>query len=381
MPGVFIAPCLEQGRTGVGDYARALAHQVALLQGGGRMIALHDPYVAAPKESSSLGVAELRLPAKLPWPDRFAAAREFLRPASVDWISVQFVTYGYHSKGLPFGLAKPLSGLCGNAPVEIMFHELWSAGRGLRWRDRIYGVMQRWIIRDLVRRLRPAVLHTQATPYLEALERRGWNARRLSLFSNIPVIAFPIDERPGWLRAAAGLPEAAGRVIFCLFGSLYPQWRPETLLPILRLRLTESGQRGLIVSIGHLGEAGRQAWQRMQSTSDETLQFLETGPLPADEVSRWLQAGHFGISTTPPDLLEKSGAAVAMMEHGLPVLASREPVFGDAMMRRVQERHPLLAAGSSLADFQNVPRQPADGHALERVAEQFLGDLCASSRS
>ena len=46
-----------------------------------------------------------------------------------------------------------------------------------------------------------------------------------------------------------------------------------------------------------------------------------TGELSTNLISEQLQECTFGVSTTPFDVIGKSGATAAMLEHGLPVLA------------------------------------------------------------
>ena len=48
---------------------------------------------------------------------------------------------------------------------------------------------------------------------------------------------------------------------------------------------------------------------------------IQTGELPSEKISLEFQEGHLGICTTPYDIIGKSGATAAMLEHGLPVLA------------------------------------------------------------
>jgi hypothetical protein len=79
-------------------------------------------------------------------------------------------------------------------------------------------------------------------------------------------------------------------------------------------------------------------------------------------------------------LIEKSGAASAMFEHGLPVLASRPPVFGDAMAERVGKAVPLLIQGADLPRFASFVKVPPDRGCLARVANQFLNDIGLETR-
>jgi hypothetical protein len=46
-----------------------------------------------------------------------------------------------------------------------------------------------------------------------------------------------------------------------------------------------------------------------------------TNDLPPEKISCELQNSSIGVSTTPYDVIGKSGATAAILEHGLPVLA------------------------------------------------------------
>jgi hypothetical protein len=46
-----------------------------------------------------------------------------------------------------------------------------------------------------------------------------------------------------------------------------------------------------------------------------------TDELSTNLISKQLQECTFGVSTTPYDVIDKSGATAAMFEHGLPILA------------------------------------------------------------
>jgi hypothetical protein len=234
----------------------------------------------------------------------------------------------------------------------------------------------------MVRQLRPVAIHTHATPYLEALQKERWNPLPLPLFSNIPVTE-PWNRQTfaTWLESRSGFQGVASREIYCLFGSLYPQWQPGSLLPVLREHLAQNGRKGLILSIGHRGAAGNGVWDQVVRQSDDQLPCLDLGPLPEQEISQCLHTSAYGISTTPPDLIQKSAAAAAMIEHGLPVLASRPPVYGEAMAERVGKAVPLLIQGADLPRFASLMKAPPDRGCLARVARQFLRDIGLETRS
>jgi hypothetical protein len=54
---------------------------------------------------------------------------------------------------------------------------------------------------------------------------------------------------------------------------------------------------------------------------DYNLSLSVSNQFLRDEISKELQASSIGVSTTPYDIMGKSGTTAAMLEHGLPVLA------------------------------------------------------------
>ena len=88
----------------------------------------------------------------------------------------------------------------------------------------------------------------------------------------------------------------------------------------------------------------------------------------------------FGIATTPWELIGKSGATAAMLDHGLPVIVSRDDVHIPVDVE--PEPQPLLCKMDAQLPswLLNVAqRQPPREHVTE-VAERFLADLAAQSR-
>ena len=121
-------------------------------------------------------------------------------------------------------------------------------------------------------------------------------------------------------------------------------------------------------------------WQELEASGGDTLRFFALGPLPEAEISQCLHAADYGVTTTPPDLIEKSGTAAAMFEHGLPVLASRPPVYGDEMARKVGRAAPLLVQGEDLPGFLSRSKRLPNRERLGLVAHQFLEDLGLGGR-
>ena len=87
-------------------------------------IALNDPNISETmdsiQESDGTPVSALRLARVKPWDQRIAEARDRLGGFEPDWVSFQFVPFGYHRKGLCAGLGKKLADL-GAAVVSGAF--------------------------------------------------------------------------------------------------------------------------------------------------------------------------------------------------------------------------------------------------------------------
>jgi hypothetical protein len=154
---MFICNSLEPGRDGVGDYTRLLARQCRALGLECCIVALHDQHLGEPRETMEVGkVAELRLPALMPWPERVRRAVAVRESFGPDWVSLQFVPYGFNTKGIVWSLRPYLQEVVHDARLHLMFHELWiGASRSASWKERAVGMLQRSAILRLTEALEP----------------------------------------------------------------------------------------------------------------------------------------------------------------------------------------------------------------------------------
>src|SRR5215472_14761109 len=89
---------LEPGRDGVGDYCRRLAAELTRLGISCSILALNDGYATSEIRASSEGPVRLiRLPSALSHAAKLACARAAIADFDPDWISLQFVSYGFNS--------------------------------------------------------------------------------------------------------------------------------------------------------------------------------------------------------------------------------------------------------------------------------------------
>lgn len=282
------------------------------------MLAIHDRGVNTPTEDAS-PIPSLRLPQQLPWDERHQRVTDFLSREQPDWVSVQFVGYGLSPSGIVFRWVPRLATLLAGWRVHLMFHELWiGAATEYGLRDRLIGAAQKLAIRRLTCRLRPAIVHTSNAAYQRLLEEIGVRAGRLPLPGNIPVAggAAPVA---GWPALAREKCWVAG-----IFGSIHPQWQPEPRLEECVAVCRQAGRRLVLVQFGEAGRAGRAQWQQLEARYRDRIECVTLGRGGPDTISRILAQLDFGIATSPWALIEKSGSTAAFLDHGIPVLVTRD---------------------------------------------------------
>ncbi len=332
---LFVCSCLEAGRDGVGDYTRRLALACAAQGHTCVVAAARDPFIAGPEavELVEQGVRFLRLPLSGSWRDRENQLRRLATSSQTDWICLQWVGYGFHPRGVAWEAAFHLPHVARRSGVSVcvMIHEPWIASSDAPLRHRVIGVAQRETLRLLLRRFQTPLVFTSNAAYQTILKQIGVQAELLPLFSNIPPVETP--ERDAWIFAALneGAPvenavepaRRSGFLIGGFFGALYPVWNDKDVLPFLERAAAQMGRTLVLVSAGKIGEAERMRWNALASTYPGAL-FRTVGMRPPEQISQFLQFTDFGVATTPYGLLGKSGATIAMLDHGTPVVVSEK---------------------------------------------------------
>jgi len=380
MKFVFLCSSLSEGKDGVGDYTRNLARELTGIGHRCLLIALNDS-----EPTAGVGVQEggeiLRLSRTTSWNARVERALAVMTSFCPDWISLQFVPYGFHPKGLCLGLAEHLAPLFRSGRHHIMFHELWigeSVEYGLK--DRAIGFLQKRGVLRLLQRLEPAVIHTSNPVYRELLERNGVSASELPLAGNIPVV------EPEWngmemLLRDQGWPMDSFRrdewLVGGVFGTIHSQWLPAVFLDQLSVQAGEMQKRVLLVHLGRTANAGTDVWQRLAKEYVGRCEFIALGPQSETYLSTLFQSLDFGMATSPWALIGKSGSVAAMLDHGLPVMVTRDDWRLRNGVTPEPTPHPLLFK-SSKTFFQQIGRglpNRSAGSGWPAMAEQFLQDL------
>ena len=381
----FITSSLEPGEDGVGDYTRRLAAE-CIRQGHPSIIAgLNDWGVSQTtrqsQEIEGIGVLVLRLPNAIPWSERATEARDWVNAFKPDWVSLQFVPFGFHPKGLCFGLEKRLAAINPQAKWHIMFHELWlGLGDNAPAKLRLWGALQRMIVRNLMSHLHPQIVHTQAEPYRTVLDREGIKASILPLFSNIPhTNGNNGDELLGGLLAQAlgREPDRSKLYLAGVLGAVHPEWNAgetvNTLLPLM-----QCFQKQLVLVFLGRTRLKPEAFAQLKSALRNRAAVVVTGERSPEEISRMLLSLDLGLATSPRQIIQKSGSVAALLEHGLQVLVTRDDWRLRGPEVSAEETSARLLSPQQFSLLEILPTrdpQPPERNSVKKVAGRMLASL------
>ncbi len=313
---VFLCGSLEPGHDGVGDYTRLLAK--SLIEQGhlARLVALNDRHLEI--EFDGIQTAEnvtlpvLRLPSRWSIREKLEYAKKWIDQFNPDWLSLQYVIFSFHDKGLPIEFNRQLKYLGQSRNWHIMFHEL-SVGlnKETSFKEKCWGRLQRTLIRRLIKKINPRVVHTQSKLYQTYLEQYYPDVQHLPLFSNIPVIKTPVSTRD--IKTTCNPYD----ILIVIFG---PIFRGGAVQVLAREVAQYGRNNNKNICLQLVGRSGKESKFWSQIFEAEGVDVKLFGEQPAARISAILTNASVGISTTPILLIEKSGTAAAMIEHGLPVL-------------------------------------------------------------
>lgn len=379
---------LEPGGDGVGDYCRRLAAALTTLGIDCFLLALNDRRVGreVATDGSDGASPTLRLPEGMAVRDKAARVASVIAEQQPDWLSLDFVSYGFHAKGFVYREAGWLPQALSGRPLHLMVHETWiSQGPFGTLKRSLVGATQAALVARLVRRLRPAVVQTSNAYYVRMLARHGIDADVLPLFGNIPVTG---DAGEAWLypalRAETGAELAHDRRrywLFGLFGAIDPVWRTEPLFHRLEAVARRAGREIIVASAGHGGARSADLIQRWRA-DHPGMRFARLGPRTPREISQFLNTVDFGLMSRPIYLLGASGSTLAMLEHGLPVIATWGDIAPDlpaacAPLERLFWRDDAELETRLLEPLE--PRQRRPDRPL-RVAERMIARLGVAAR-
>jgi hypothetical protein len=328
---VFLCSSLAPGRDGVGDYTRRLAGECVRQGHSSVILALNDSHIQEAafesQEMEGTSISVLRLPGMIELDNRAIMACEWVEDLKADWLSLQYVCYGYHPKGLSWRWNHIFAQLGSRfRHRHLMFHELWiGENRHPPLRQRLIGMPQRWIVCAMHRRFRPKVVTTSMRLYQRRLAHRGITANLLPLFGNIPM-AQRDDEHIARLLCAKGSRFAQmPRATFLngvVFGPVQLEFHVDQLIRWLMELRTQVAKPLLLNMVGRINKASARLAEQVGTLAPDAIEVVMLGEQSEKTISQALQFADFGINTHFPENLGKSGTLAAMREHGLPVVVA-----------------------------------------------------------
>lgn len=376
---LFICSSLEPEQDGVGDYTRKLAQALIFKGNEVKIIALNDRRMngsawQGKQADNNIEIEVLRLPENSAWKSRINAAKKFADDFNPDWISLQFVPFGFQIKGLPFSLDKKLKCIS-KAQWHVMFHEL-SVNKNESFKFRVWAFLQVMIIKSLLRGLKPLLITTNTEIYQHSLKKLGYKTAVLPLFSNIQRTvlnnaAALTGKVPGYL-----LQNRTSYTIGTLFGTFsFKSWDLHSLLN----KLVQQYEHGkiIIASIGKMS-SGKEFWDTLK-TQYPGMIFLELGMQDISFISYWLSNyTDFGILTTLPELSGKSGSFMAFKEHGIPVLCNQPDGQLKSYNIQLDESLTIVPADNKLF---TIPKKREPVSLLDNTADNFIQLLNISQQA
>ena len=361
---VFICSSLEPGKDGVGDYTRLLAAELIRQGHPAAIIALHDKFVkdeatvSGEQLQGDISVPVLRLSSEAIWKKKTALANQWINTWHPHVLSLQYVPYGFHRKGLPLFLARHLSSLGKNRKWHIMFHELW-IDKPAKWSEHVILFLQKQLVICLVSKLQPGALNVSLAFNKQRLKQINIESQILPLFGNIPYYS-PINMTDS-VRESEKL---------LYFGSAPRGAYLDLVIAGIEDFCETAGQTLEVILV--TGESGFK--QTFVAKLKDVLQnyngtIRDCGFVATEQLSGILSQCTAGISRSEPYLLGKSGSAIAMLEHGLPVWL---PKWTNGQKQDFLFREELVFA--KLNDALAAPHQEYRAQ-LPRITKQFIYEV------
>jgi hypothetical protein len=322
---LFLCGSLENQKDGVGDYTRNLAGAIIKKGNVCQIVALMDKGSLEDtheiQKIDGVEIEVLRLPYENGFHQNAKSTMQLVESFNPDWISLQYVPFSFHHKGMPFGFHNALLPLLRNRNFHIMFHELWVGISVISpLKHKILGFFQQRIAKQIINKSKPLSITTTNILYDLVLNKANIKPTVLPLFSNISKVEAN-NNYFNSLLTQYNITDPSSCYFVGVFGTIYPQANIEDELMNL-YESKEKNKKIVFLHFGRIGVYGKKELERLKDHFIGMIQFIELGELPSDKVSTILQKLHIGISCTPSQHVGKSGVYAALKLHGVDVVMS-----------------------------------------------------------
>jgi hypothetical protein len=362
---LFLCGSLEPGRDGVGDYTRRLACELIKKGHEACAIAIYDTLITPAIETSQslegTDLTILRISSACPSAERSFLIKTKVESYNPEWVSLQYVPYSFHPKGLPFGLGKSLEKLTKGKKWHIMFHETWVGfSKVAPLKHKLTGFFQRYIAKSVYISINPKIVTTSNRLYQLLLSENEIPNSILTLFSNIP-IAKQNNLFISKVFEVLGLKQTERESFFIagIFGTLYPDAKLEDILSKEFVAAKMVGKQLVVIGFGRIDAHGSKEFERLSLAFSGKVKFKHLGEQPSENISNLISIMDIAISCTPEQYLTKSGVFAAMKLHGLKVKISKGKIIPEYE--------------NEILNFnRNLISQPASRWSVEHIAEKFI---------
>ena len=357
---ILLCASMEPGRDGVGDYTRRLAANLQNRNHSVLVVALHDKFLqdisVLEQDSEGISVPVVRVPATMPAKQRINYLAQLHQVKQADWVSIQFVNFGFNKYGLPFELLKLPGVLNAKIKFHIMFHELW-CGMGVSsgLKEKVLGQAQKLFIKAFIYALKPSKIFTSIVRYGRFLNTIGQNAGIVPIYSNISVNAANETELQSFINSgplAEVIRHQSELLILGFFGTIYNCPGLWHLLESAGKAAASLNKKLFVLNIGH---------NRNSTLLDDVgaKYYYQTGSVSPETINGLMKLVNVGVVTTPADSIDKSGTAIAWLERSTPVLIpaadqTYQPVQKERGIYQAQTHEDILQAIQYKAQNRNA---------------------------
>jgi hypothetical protein len=363
---LFICGSLERGKDGVGDYTRRLAGELMRREYDCQIIALNDRFIHESvkefQDNFGISIMTYRLPQYLSWKSRMETVKEYASSFAPDFTSLQYVPYAYHKKGMPINLSKFLMKSVDNTKWHIMFHELWVGKDSLKLT--LTAMLQKGIIRKMIKDLDPAVIHTHLPAYFNKLKLIGNNINDLSLFSNFaPLPNKNLKRNPTIFKLA-------------FFNLVSDHPSIIKFIKELDTELTHHNRKLEILLIGGAVSKLNEFKIKLINQYNFKYKIDTTGFVEDAQLSLIIDSCDMGITSLPRSAVGKSGTSIAFLAAGVPLAVpindnKDEPFFNQQLSNcilHIANIKQFELAKSTIEKEKHLLK-------ISYIADKFLSDI------
>lgn len=320
----IICGSLQPGHDGVGDYTRRLAGEIIKQGHEVTAIALNDRHIQSTieeiQDADGVDLKVMRIASVIEDQERFTILKGYLLNFKPNWVSLQFVPYSFHIKGIPFQLFGQLAALKLQVKWHILFHEIW-LDEVENINQHIVKLLQKYVIYKGIKKLNPCVVNVTIPYNKYRLNTIGVQSSVIGLFGNIT--------KSNEIEKPEELNDADYNILY-FGGPPRIEFCKQIIAGLHQFCKKESGPTNVIIVSGNSAKKDFFVSALKNELSVYGTQIKDLGFLEEDYISSLLIHCTVGIGRATPYFIGKSGSAVAMLEHGLPVWlpkwVNKEPV-------------------------------------------------------